>query len=140
MGEAKNKEQAKGRAGKMIIAIDFDGVCVSNEYPQVGLDIGAVPVLLDLVAKGHKLVLLTNRDGQGLTDAENWFRAYGVPLYAINRNPLQWKFSKSPKVYADMYIDDRALGCPLKKDKSISRKPFVDWEKVRFLLRKDRKL
>lgn len=120
----------------MIIAIDFDGVCVSNAFPRVGDDIGAVPVLSELVAKGHKLILLTNRYGQSLKDAENWFRAYGIPLYGINRNPVQWHFSKSPKVYADLYIDDRGLGCPLTTDASVSEKPFVDWDKVRELLKR----
>lgn len=118
----------------MIIAIDFDGVCVTNDFPRVGKDIGAVPVLLELAAKGHKLLLLTNRYGQTLKDAENWFRAYGIPLYAVNRNPDQYHFSKSPKIYADLYIDDRALGCPLMSDPHVSNKPFVDWETVRRLL------
>lgn len=122
----------------MTIAIDFDGVCVSNEFPKVGKDIGAVSVLLELVAKDHKLILLTNRYGQSLKDAENWFLAYGIPLYGINRNPVQWHFSKSPKVYADLYIDDRGLGCPLKTDVSVSDKPFVDWEKARRLINDDR--
>lgn len=119
----------------MTIAIDFDGVCVSNEFPKVGHDIGAVPVLQKLVAKGHKLILLTNRYEQTLKDAENWFMAYGIPLYGVNRNPVQWHFSKSPKVYADLYIDDRGLGCPLKTDPSLSEKPFIDWTKAHVLLK-----
>lgn len=119
----------------MTIAIDFDGVCVSNEFPQIGHDIGAVPVLSELIAKGHKLILLTNRYGESLKDAEKWFRAYGIPLYGVNRNPVQWRFSKSPKVYADLYIDDHGLGCPLKKDPAISEKPFIDWDKARFLIK-----
>ena len=35
----------------MIIAVDFDGTCVSNEFPRVGKDIGAVPVLKKLIVK-----------------------------------------------------------------------------------------
>lgn len=118
----------------MIIALDFDGVCVADEYPKVGADIGAVPVLLELAARGHKFILYTIRSGQPLRDAENWFKAYGIPLFGINRNPIQWRFSTSPKVYAHLYIDDHALGCPLKSDSSVSHKPFVDWERVRAML------
>lgn len=118
----------------MFIALDFDGVCVSDEYPKVGQDIGAVPVLMEMVARGHNLILLTNRADQALKDAENWFRAYGIPLYGVNRNPVQWRFSRSPKVYAHLYIDDHGLGCPLKTDREIGKKPFVDWEKARELL------
>lgn len=45
----------------MYIAIDFDGTCVTPEYPEIGKDIGAVPVLKRLVENGHKLILHTMR-------------------------------------------------------------------------------
>lgn len=45
----------------MIIAVDFDGTCVTHEFPEVGKDIGAVPVLRELVEKGHKIILYTMR-------------------------------------------------------------------------------
>lgn len=43
----------------MIIAVDFDGTCVIHEFPKVGKDIGAVPVLKKLIEKGHKIILYT---------------------------------------------------------------------------------
>ena len=45
----------------MFIAIDFDGTCVTHDYPEVGKDIGAVPVLKRLIDAGHKLILHTMR-------------------------------------------------------------------------------
>jgi len=45
----------------MIIAIDFDGTCVTHAYPKIGKDIGAVPVLKQLVQYGHQLILWTMR-------------------------------------------------------------------------------
>lgn len=118
----------------MFIGIDFDGTCVTYDYPEVGKDIGAVPVLNELIQRGHKVILITNRTGKELHDAEMWFQAYGIPLFGINKNPIQWRFSKSPKIYANLYIDDAGLGCPLKTDKNLSKKPFVDWRKIRKLL------
>lgn len=118
----------------MIIAIDFDGTCVTDSYPKIGEDIGAVPVLTELVRKDHHLILLTNRSGEQLEAAKVWFQAYGIPLFGVNKNPIQWKFSKSPKVYANLYIDDHSLGCPLKEDIKLSIKPFADWKKIRELL------
>jgi hypothetical protein len=53
----------------MIIAIDFDGTCVTHEYPYIGKDIGAVPVLKELVSSGHQLILFTMRSGKELNDA-----------------------------------------------------------------------
>lgn len=35
----------------MFIAVDFDGTCVANEYPNIGREIGAAEVLRGLVAR-----------------------------------------------------------------------------------------
>ena len=56
----------------MVIAIDFDGTCVTHDFPAVGKDIGAVPVLKMLVDSGHQLILYTMRsdkhDNEGFSD------------------------------------------------------------------------
>jgi hypothetical protein len=130
----------------MVIAIDFDGTCVTHEFPKVGKDIGAVPVLKELIANGHQLILFTmrsdkkevmssgkqihGRSDRYLTAAVNWFKKNDIPLYGIQVNPTQRIWTESPKAYAEMYIDDAALGCPLKYDKEFSQRPFVDWVKV----------
>ena len=130
----------------MIIAVDFDGTCVTHEFPSIGKDIGAVPVLKELINNGHKLILLTMRSHKivkensvpidTLQDAIDWFKRNKIPLYGINKNPNQERWTSSPKVYANIYIDDAALGTPLKYDKdgALSR-PYVDWDKMRILLK-----
>ncbi len=45
----------------MIIAIDFDGTCVTHEYPDVRRSIGAVSVLKKIIDNGHQLILYTMR-------------------------------------------------------------------------------
>lgn len=121
-----------------IICIDFDGTCVTHEYPDVGEDIGAVPILKKLVANGHRLILYTMRghksdDGRdALKDATDWFAKNGIELYDINKNPTQETWTVSPKVYADIYIDDAALGAPLKDN---GGRPYVDWAKAEDMLR-----
>ena len=45
----------------MNILIDFDGTCVTHQFPKVGEDIGAAQVLRDLVENGHHLILFTMR-------------------------------------------------------------------------------
>ena len=137
----------------MIIAIDFDGTCVTHEYPEMGKDIGAVPVLKELIKKGHQLILFTMRSnidflpgdiydkdidpepGHYLNEAINWFRENDIPLYGVNTNPTQQGWTHSPKAYANLYIDDAALGCPLKMDEQISERSFVDWKQVRKILK-----
>ena len=117
----------------MIIAIDFDGTCTTHEFPYVGKDIGAIPVLKKLVEKGHGLVLLTMRDKNYLDAAVKWFDDNEISLYGIQRNPTQNNWTTSPKAYAELYIDDAALGCPLVYPENGDR-PYVDWNKVEQLL------
>lgn len=119
----------------MYIAIDFDGTCVTHDYPRIGKEIGATKVLKRLVEAGHKLILNTMRSGKELKEAINWFKENDIELYGANENPTQKRWTKSPKVYAHLYIDDAALGCPLKMDLNISDRPFVDWEVVSCLLK-----
>lgn len=117
-----------------VIAVDFDGTCVTHEYPDIGKDIGAVPVLKDLVKAGHRLVLWTMRSGESLDAAVAWFAEHDIPLFGINKNPDQKAWTKSPKAYAMLYIDDAALGAPFRLDPRMSDRPFIVWEDVRSYL------
>ena len=78
----------------LTIAIDFDGTCVTHEYPYLGTDIGAEPVLKELVAAGHKLILYTMRSDKLEKIAVEWFKERNIPLYAVNINPEQKKWTK----------------------------------------------
>lgn len=131
---------------KIIIAIDFDGTVVTHEYPKVGKDIGAVPILKKLVENGHQLMLWTMRgtrpttDGvDTLADAVAWFKSNGIPLWGINENPDQKAsgWSNSNKQHADLFIDDAALGAPLKIDTNFSRRPFMDWKFIELMLKEN---
>ena len=119
----------------MVIGIDFDGTCVTHEYPEIGESIGAEKVLRDLVKNGHQLVLCTMRGHKAyegrdlLQEAVDWFEKNGIELFGVNRTPLQDTWTDSPKPYAQMYIDDAALGCPI-IESDISDYPYVDWEKL----------
>lgn len=120
----------------MYIAVDFDGTCVTHEYPNIGKDIGAVPVLKKLTDSGHKIILNTMRSGDKLKEAMQWFVNNNIPLYGANENPTQKSWTESPKVFANLYIDDAALGCPLTFDHAVSSRPFVNWVMVEEILEK----
>jgi hypothetical protein len=132
----------------MDIAIDFDGTCVTHEYPLIGRDIGAAPVLKELVSKGHRLILFTMRsdrklttlwgktDEPYLTDAISWFNEREIELFGVQIHPEQEIWTDSPKAYAQLYIDDAALGCPLIQPPNPEERPYADWVKIRdWLLR-----
>jgi len=135
----------------MTINIDFDGTCVTHEFPNVGKSIGAEKVLKRLVENGHQLILFTMRSdrkefnptqdetiqdviGNFLTDAIDWFKNNEISLYGIQENPTQKMWTTSPKSYAELMIDDSALGCPLKFDEKKSSRPFADWKTIEIYL------
>lgn len=119
---------------KITLNIDFDGTCVTHDYPNIGRDIGAVPILRKLVDNGHKLILFTMRSGDKLDEAVNWFNENQISLYGIQKNPTQKMWTTSPKSYAELMIDDSALGCPLKSNENLSDRMFVDWDVVEEML------
>ena len=113
-----------------IIAIDFDGTCVEHEYPNIGLDVdGAVETLRRLNNEGHRLILNTMRSDEKLEAAVRGFKERKIKLWGVNCNPEQSEWTSSPKVYADIYIDDAALGCPVRFIDGV-RHHVVDWSKV----------
>lgn len=132
----------------MIIAVDFDGTCVTNEFPKVGNNIGAVPVLRELTKLGHKLILWTMRgnttesfDGTQsqetyLQQALNWANSNEVKFWGVNENPEQTKdqWTDSNQHTAYLIIDDYNLGCPLRSDPKGNL--FVDWLAIVELLNK----
>ena len=109
-----------------------------TDFPKIGEDIGAVPVLKKLVDNGHKIILATVRSntdsgyhvGPHLDNAVQWFKDNNIPLMGVNENPGQKKWSHSPIVYANLNIDVDNLGAPVKTDRSISDKPFINWQNV----------
>ena len=100
-------------AQPMIIAVDFDGTCVREKYPEIGEDLpGAVKTLQALVARDHKIILWTCREGKELEDAIHWYKDREIELYGVNETPLDGDFRPEGgrKVFANLYIDDKTFG------------------------------
>lgn len=121
----------------MIIAVDFDGTIVEHDYPRIGKPIPmAIETMIGLQQSGNKLILWTMRSGDELQAAVNYCKDNGIEFWGVNENPDQYKWTTSPKVYANYYIDDAALGCPL-LGKKFEVRPYVDWREVRKYFRMD---
>lgn len=116
-----------------IIAIDFDGTIVTHDYPRVGKPIPLAKEVINMLTdNGHLCFLWTMRDNETLEAAKQYCKDNGIMLCNYNMSPDQ--FSDSPKQYATIYIDDAALGCPLRYDSDMSRRPYVDWYRVAGML------
>ena len=98
----------------MIIAIDFDGTIVTNNFPKIGeLMPDVARVMRQLKCDGHTLILNTCRSGQMALDAVNFMLANNIPFDAVNANSpacITQYGSDSRKVYAHCYIDDMNVG------------------------------
>ena len=94
-----------------IIAVDFDGTIVTHNYPYIGKPLpNAFNTLIKLQGLGHKLILWTCRDGKELQDAVDFCKQHGLIFDAVNDNLPGLGFDPKPKIYADLYIDDRGYG------------------------------
>ena len=100
------------------IAVDFDGTLCNNAFPNIG---EPRPLLIEYIkrqaATGARIILHTCRENGTvrplLDEAVAFCEAHGVPLFAINENPYNpfgelYGTGTGRKVYADMYIDDKA--------------------------------
>lgn len=107
----------------MILAVDFDGTIVEDDYPFIGDPLpGAIETLKKLRKEGYQLVLWTCRTGQKLAEAIKFCAENGIRFDAINSNPrysiVKWNGSDPRKVGAALYIDDRGLH------------PLPDWDEI----------
>ena len=98
---------------KLIIAVDFDGTIVEDAYPKIGKPrLFAFETLKRLQEDGHRLILWTYRSGLRLEEAVKFCNYYGIQFYAVNKSfpEEQFDYTKSRKIYADLFIDDRNIG------------------------------
>ena len=59
----------------MKIAVDFDGIIVTHEYPRIGQELPfATETLRMLIKENHRLILWTVREGKLLDEAIDWCR------------------------------------------------------------------
>jgi hydroxymethylpyrimidine pyrophosphatase-like HAD family hydrolase len=98
---------------RLIIGVDFDGTIVEDGYPKIGKPrIFAFETLKRLQEDGHRLILWTYRSGRSLDEAVEFCEQNGITFYAVNKSfpEEQYDATKSRKIYADLFIDDRNIG------------------------------
>ncbi len=109
--------------GYEIIAVDFDGTLCANRWPEIGNpNVKLIDYLKNRQKNGDKLILWTCRTGLCLSEAVNWCLEKGLDFDSVNANILEVRdlFGiEGGKIYADIYIDDKAsnhLTMPFIKD------------------------
>jgi hypothetical protein len=115
----------------MKICVDFDGTIVDHRFPEIG---DACPYAFMWLKRfqqaGAKLILFTMRSDRTLAEAVEFCRKHGIEFYGVNTDPTQKKWTASPKAYGEIYIDDAAIGCPLRQSPRMGSRSQVDWSQV----------
>lgn len=96
-----------------IYAVDFDGTIAKTRFPKIiEANKKMIALIKVLQAAGEKVILWTSREGQHLDEAVAFCKSHGIIFDAVNASlPEQlekWN-NDTRKVYADYYIDDKAM-------------------------------
>jgi hydroxymethylpyrimidine pyrophosphatase-like HAD family hydrolase len=96
-----------------IIAVDFDGTLVTDEYPKIGeARLGVINRLRYEAANGSYIIIWTCRTADKITEMREWLAEHDIPYNLINSNAPwiieQWGMDNR-KIYADEYWDDKAV-------------------------------
>ena len=110
MQTARQKAREKTMA---IYAVDFDNTLAVTRFPEIVEPKAKVVAAVKMLkANGHKIILWTSRAGKDLKDAVEWCTEQGIVFDAVNE-PLPEQMDRwgndTRKVYADFYIDDKAM-------------------------------
>lgn len=99
---------------RKVIAVDFDGTLSLGDYPACGpANQELIEVLKKLIANPSEArpyyVLWTSRTNAELDKAVLWLKEQGLVFDGINKHPKETKANYTRKVFADLYIDDKAI-------------------------------
>lgn len=98
----------------MILAIDFDGTIVHDQFPEVGkLVEGAKETINKLHGEGYTIIIWTCRTGIQKAEVVEFLVKNGIKFDRVNesckKNLLKYGGKDTRKVYADLYIDDKGI-------------------------------
>ncbi len=100
------------------IAFDFDGtITLISDYPNIGtIRPGIVECINKLYDEGFEIIIWTCRHPHGDNETNTAFYAIidfltvnKIKYHQINKNSIPLKANPGPKIYADLYVDDKSL-------------------------------
>lgn len=107
------RQKRKEKTHMAIYAVDFDGTLAVTRFPEIVEPKRKIVAAVKMLkANGHKVILWTSRAGRDLEAAVEWCHGQGLEFDAVNE-PLPEQVARwgndTRKVYADFYIDDKAM-------------------------------
>ena len=115
----KSNKKISFHFDNITIAVDFDGTLCTHYYPGIGeiknTHAKIIEFLRQAKSKGCKIILWTCRENTEehnyLDDAVMFCNRNNIPIDYVNENPVLFYpgYVKQRKIYADIYIDDKAI-------------------------------
>jgi thiol-disulfide isomerase/thioredoxin len=95
--------------GKVIIGVDFDNTISPYFTFDNSEDIKRTIDILKLAKSvGAYIVIFTACDKDRYDYIKNYCKEIGLEIDAINQNPIELPYGNNGKIYANLFIDDRA--------------------------------
>jgi thiol-disulfide isomerase/thioredoxin len=93
--------------GKIIIAVDFDDTI--SPWKMTDFDFSKViDILIKAKQTGAYIVIFTACSSERFNEIRNYCSSKGLEIDSINENPIPLPYGQHRKIYANIFIDDRA--------------------------------
>ena len=100
-------EQEWKQHGKIIIACDYDDTI--SPWKMKGFDPKRVIEVLKVAKQtGAYIVIFTSCNEERYQEIEEYCNSQGLEIDAINKTPINLPYGNNSKIYANIFIDDRA--------------------------------
>lgn len=103
----KRLEEEWEQYGKIIIACDYDDTI--SPWKMKGFDPKRVIEVLKVAKQtGAFIVIFTSCNEERYQEITDYCKSHGLEIDAINETPIDLPYGKNKKIYANVFIDDRA--------------------------------
>lgn len=93
--------------GKIIIACDYDDTI--SPWKMTGFDPKKImDVLKTAKQTGAYIVIFTSCNEERYQEISDYCKKNGLEIDAINRTPIDLPYGNNTKIYANIFLDDRA--------------------------------
>lgn len=93
-----------------VVAIDFDGTIVDNDFPRIGKLKEGAKETINLIGNYNTVCIWTCRTGEARKEAINFLQDNEINFHYFNESPLDDNYNEvSRKIQADIYIDDKNI-------------------------------
>ena len=93
--------------GKIIVAVDFDDTISPWKFSKEELQ-DTVDLVKEVQQTGAYIVIFTACSPDRYEEISSYVNSLGIKVDAINQTPIEIPYGNHNKIYANIFLDDRA--------------------------------